>query len=107
MDSELVLRTIRSIEDRRPVTLARLASELSTDLATLQPVLDAMLADGSLCKSELAVRPNEGYDFKLRETWYHTPEREVTSRFGSIIATDGARTRPPRSSVDAPVSLAS
>jgi hypothetical protein len=107
MDTELVLRTIRSLEDQRTVTAARIATELGADLPSVQSTLDGLLAAGDLCKSELMVRLNEGYDFKLRETWYHTPEREVTSRFGAIIATDGARTRPPRPAVNTPVVLAS
>jgi hypothetical protein len=107
MDTEHVLSMIRSLEDRRTITAGGLAHELGVDPVSMQAMLDELVLTGDLCRSELRTRPNEGYDFKLRSIWYHTPEREVTSRFGAILSTDGARTRPPKSNAKAPVSLAS
>jgi hypothetical protein len=111
MDTEHVLSTIRSLEDRRTITAAGLAHELGVDPVMVQAMLDELVLNGELCRSELRTRPNEGYDFKLRSIWYHTPEREVTARFGAILSTDGTRTRPssptPRPDAKAPASLAS
>jgi predicted transcriptional regulator len=107
MDTEYLLRTLRSLEDRHAVTLGRLSHEVGADAATVQTALDGLLGTGEVCKSELRVRKNEGYDFRLREVWYHTPQREVTARFGDIVATHGIHARTPQPDAQAPVSLAS
>jgi hypothetical protein len=89
MDNDLVLNAIRSLEDRRAVSAAMLAKELDVEASLVQSALDELVELGDVCTSELRTRLNEGYEFTTRMVWYHTPDREVAARFGTILSMDG------------------
>jgi hypothetical protein len=107
MDSELVLSAIRSLEDRRAVSVGDLARVLDADAAALQGVLDELVTSGKLAVSELRVRRNEGYEFRTRVRWYHTPGREVAARFGAVLSLGEERGGERPRAHDEPVTLAS
>jgi hypothetical protein len=112
MDSEQVLSAIRSLEDRRAVTASDLARVLDVDSGVVQGVLEELVASGKVCVSELRARRNEGYEFRTRSVWYHTPGREVATRFGAVLSmgeeSGGERPRGGEPSpADEPVGLAS
>ena len=95
MDTQRLIDTVHSLEVERPVTVGDIARALASKVTTVQPVLDALVASGMLCTSVLRSRPHNGVDFSTRVVWYHTPESEVTARFGAIFDPLGSRVHPP------------
>ena len=95
MDTQRQTDTVHSLEVERPVTVGDIARVLGSKVTTVQPVLDALVASGMLCTSMLRCRPHNGADFSTRVVWYHTPESEVTARFGAIFDPLGSLMPPP------------
>jgi hypothetical protein len=79
---------VRSLETRLAVTALAAAEALGTTTCVVQPDLDRLAVDGALRTSVLRCRPNAGTGFATRHVWYHTPEREVTARFGPLRTPD-------------------
>jgi hypothetical protein len=86
MDDQLVLAAVHSLEERTAVAAAGVAAALESTEAVVARRLDRLVASGALRTSVLRCRRNEGYAFTTRAVWYHSPEHEVTERFGSIAA---------------------
>jgi len=82
MDDHLLLDTVRALEIRVAVSASVAAQALGTTEWVLQPYIDRLVGCGALQSSELRCRPHPGVGFTLRRLWYHTPAREVATRFG-------------------------